>query len=294
MSATALARTDSTQRPQSRLASCPLSGAEFDRVRALVKRQTGISLCDAKRQMVYRRLVRRVQDMNFSGFDEYCDYVESGDAAELERFVNAVTTNLTAFFREDHHFDFLAQTVLPEILRNKKERRLRIWSAGCSTGEEPYSIACVLKELLPPGQQWDARILATDLDTNVLAKCRDGIYARDAVAKLPSARLNKWFQKGNAGNEDSVRACDELRKIVTFKQLNLLSAWPMKGPFDVIFCRNVIIYFDKETQISLIDRYADILDDSGYLFIGHSETLYKVSERFRLTEKTTYRKLTGV
>ena len=242
--------------------------------------------------MVYRRVSGRLRELAIGSFKEYCEYLRTCDQAELEQFTNAVTTNLTSFFREQHHFDYLVASVFPEIVEQKGSgnRRLRIWSAGCSTGEEPYSIAITLKESFPDLQRWNARILATDLDSNVLATSRAGIYANERVEKLPRARLNRWFLKGRGENKQVVKIRPELQELITFKQLNLMQNWPMCGRFDVIFCRNVIIYFDKATQKVLIDRYADLLEDGGHLFLGHSESLFKVSDRFSLIGKTIYRK----
>lgn len=203
--------------------------------------------------------------------------------------INAITTNLTGFFREPHHFAALKDEVLPELLRAPaQERRLRIWSAGCSSGEEPYSIAMTLKRALPTAQNWDALVLATDIDTNMIATCRAGVYDPDRVEPVP-ADLRRRFVIG--AGADTVEMAPALRQMIRFRPLNLLEPWPMRGKFDVIFCRNVVIYFDKDTQHTLFDRYADILKPDGWLFIGHSESLFRVSDRFRHLGRTMYRKL---
>ncbi len=263
----------------------------FEFLRKQVREHSGIALTDAKRQLVYTRLARRLRSLGLTGFDQYCDIIRRRDCKELVEFVNAITTNLTGFFREPHHFEFLARTVLPELMeRSASSRRLRFWSAGCSTGEEPYSVAIIALETLPPGAGWDLRILATDIDSNVLAKARAAIFPEERTDGIPAERLHRWFRKGTGANAGLVRVDAEAQSLVTFKQLNLLDTWPMKGLFDVIFCRNVVIYFDKPTQKVLFDRMADSLGERGYLFIGHSESLFKVTDRFKLIDRNTYRK----
>lgn len=267
------------------------SERDFAVIRRLVAEHAGIALSEAKRDMVYSRLVRRIRELELGSFREYCQLLQSGDEAEFASFINAITTNLTAFFREPHHFDFLAATALPALLRARQtSRRLRLWSSGCSTGEEPYSMAMVLRESLPAAQHWDTKILATDLDSNVLAHAAAGIYTEDRLGGVEAKRLQRWFKRGRGDNAGKVRVRQELAELITFKQLNLMNTWPMHGPFDVIFCRNVIIYFDKSTQKTLFERYAQLLADDGYLFIGHSETLYRVTDRFRPLGQTIYAK----
>ncbi len=265
---------------------------DFEKVRNLVKSHTGISLSSAKKDMVYSRLSRRLRNLGIDKFSDYCNLVEGGDDAELIKFTNAITTNLTAFFREDHHFQYLTKTLVPELIRkNQLDRRIRIWSAGCSTGEEPYSLAIAMKESMPSNETWDLKILATDLDSDVLQKARNGVYSSDRINGLSNNRKKRWFLNGKGGNEGTVRVRPELQEIITFKQLNLLQEWPTKGPFDFIFCRNVVIYFDKDTQKVLFDRYANVLKNDAHLFIGHSESLFKVSDRFKLLGQTIYKKI---
>jgi len=269
-----------------------LSDRDFRHIRQLVSRHTGIALSDAKRDMVYSRLARRLRQLGLENFKAYCQLLEGDEAeAELGHFTNAVTTNLTSFFREPHHFSYLGEQLLPELYRlNAGERRLRIWSAGCSTGEEPYSIAMTVRENMPSGQDWDIRILATDLDTNVLASAERGIYTEERLQNMPQGRRRRWFHRGRGDNLGLLSAKPELREMITFRQLNLMGDWPMKGPFDIIFCRNVVIYFDKPTQSVLMERYAELMADHGHLFLGHSETLYRVTERFKLIGQTIYGK----
>ncbi|MCX4187391.1 CheR family methyltransferase [Methylophaga sp. OBS4] len=268
------------------------SERHFNRLRAFVTAQTGIVLSDAKKDMVYGRLSKRIRKQFAGSFDAFCDAIDAGNNEEHEFLINAITTNLTAFFREKHHFDYLKHKVIPDLLRhNQASKKIRIWSAGCSTGEEPYSIAICLREAVPDLEDWDIKILATDLDANVVAHGKQGIYAAERISALPEAMSKKWFRHGTGQNKGLVKVRQSLKQLVTFKQLNLLHSWPMKGCFDIIFCRNVVIYFDKQTQARLFRRYADILVPNGYLFIGHSESLYKVTDRFISLGHTIYRQL---
>ena len=262
---------------------------DFKFIRELVAEQTGISLSEAKSHMVYSRLARRLRSLNIPTFAQYCDYLKNDSSDELVHFVNALTTNLTAFFRENHHFEFLAKNLLPSIFAAKQEKRLRIWSAGCSTGEEPYSLAIVVRENMPKTGSWDIKILATDLDSNVVAKASEGVYDENRMNGVSAARMKKYFQKSR--HSTKVKVTPEIRELITFKQLNLMHAWPMKGPFDFIFCRNVVIYFSKETQKQLFQRYAGITVDKGHLFIGHSESLFKVNTQYSLIGNTIYQKI---
>ena len=265
------------------------SDRNFQYIRRLVGDQTGIVLSEAKRDMVYSRLARRLRALKLEDFSQYCERLNKNPDSELGELINAITTNLTSFFRENHHFEFLQNKVIPELLvRNAATRRLRIWSAGCSTGEEPYSIAMVVKEVLPQG--WDCRILASDLDTEVLAKAERGVYNLDRVTGISNSRLKRWFMRGKGINLGFARINPELRDMISFRRVNLIDAWPVKGPVDILFCRNVVIYFDKDTQRQIFERYADAMSDFSYLFIGHSESLFKVTERFEMIGNTTYRK----
>ena len=263
---------------------------EFQFIREMVTSHTGIKLPDAKREMVYGRLSRRLRELSLNSFSDYCALLEKDADSELGHLVNAITTNLTSFFREKHHFDYMKQTLAPLLEKHNRDKRVRIWSAGCSTGAEPYSIAMTMSETLPSARGWDVKILATDIDTKVLQTGKDGIYHDRDVTGVSDQQLRRWFQKGKGEHEGTMRVQDELRDMITFRQLNLLGPWPMKKTFDFIFCRNVVIYFDKDTQRKLFSRYADHLAPGGHLFIGHSESLYKVSDRFKLIGQTIYRK----
>ena len=263
---------------------------DFDFLRKLSNQYSGILVPDDKFDMFYSRLSRRIRILGLTSFKQYCQYLSDNHDLEFTDFINAVTTNLTAFFRENHHFEFLRDTVIPELLKkNQHSKTIKIWSAGCSTGEEPYTLAMTLMEHVPAG--WDIKILATDLDTDVLAKAASGVYAGDRVDGLPEQLIKKWFQKGKEGQQKKVRVKNELRQLISFKQLNLMGEWPMKGPFDFMFCRNVLIYFDKETKEMLAKRYAKLLASKSYLFIGHSESLHQLSTDFDLIGNTIYRKV---
>jgi len=251
---------------------------------------SGIQVPDERFDMFYSRLAKRVRKLGLNNFSEYCDYLVNNHADEFTNFINAITTNLTSFFREKHHFDYLRDVVIPDLLiRNAATKKIRIWSAGCSTGEEPYSLAMTLLENVPAN--WDIRILATDLDTQVLQFAADGVYPEDRVAELPIEILKRWFMKGKFSPEN-VRVKTELQAIIQFKHLNLMEEWPMKTPFDVIFCRNVLIYFNRETKSRLAKRYAQLLVSKSWLFIGHSESLNHLTSEFELVATTSYMKNT--
>jgi chemotaxis protein methyltransferase CheR len=266
------------------------SDRDFQYLRQLVSRETGIVITDAKRQMVYSRLTRRLRALDLRDFRDYCRLLEEDAEGELNAFINAITTNLTSFFREPHHFAHLQKVVVPDLLKkNAASRRIRIWSAGCSTGEEPYSIAMAMAEVLPE-DGWDCRILATDIDTDVLAKAERGIYAQERVAGIAQPRLKRWFSRGGGANQGLTRVSPQLHEMITFRRLNLMEEWPVRGPIDVMFCRNVVIYFDKETQRRIFDNFAERMADGACLFIGHSESLFKITDRFELIGQTIYRK----
>jgi chemotaxis protein methyltransferase CheR len=271
-----------------------LSAGDFRRVQALIKARVGIDLGSNKQSLVYGRLARRLRALGMHDFGDYLALVEDPASSEAERFVNAITTNVTEFFRENHHFEFVARTVLPAIWRRTGPgaQRVRFWSAGCSTGEEPYSLAMVLRENPPPASAagpWDIKILATDLDTDVLAYGRAGIYPAERVERIGAARLKRFFTRAGAGYQ----ARDDVRSLISFKQLNLMDPWPMQGPFDVILCRNVVIYFDDATKRGLVHRYRQLLGDGGYLLLGHSESMVGSTSGFESCGRTIYRRSAG-
>ena len=256
---------------------------DFDLIRALIYQRAGISLAASKQEMVYSRLARRLRATRITSFSKYLADLEAGlNEGEWEAFTNALTTNLTSFFRESHHFPILAEHV-----RDQKGP-ITVWCSASSTGEEPYSIAMTLCEafdtLTPPVQ-----IIATDIDTNVLATAANGVYAMDRLDKLPADRAKRFFLRGKGEQAGLVRVRPELRQMVTFKQLNLLAdSWPLSGPFDIIFCRNVMIYFDKPTQGRILSRFIPLMKPDALLFAGHSENFLYVSEALRLRGKTVY------
>ena len=264
-----------------------LQEGDFRKISALVMRTTGIVISEKKRAFLQGRLSRRLRALGMSGFDEYTKMLAGpAGAAEQQALVNAVTTNHTSFFREPHHFEYLTRTVFPSLV-NRQGRgagRIRIWSAGCSTGEEPYTLAMTLREYGPMAA-WDCKILATDLDTNVVNRAADGLYDAERLETIPPNYRKRYVTVEPDGR---IAMNDSLRSLISFGSLNLLEAWPMKGPFDVIFCRNVVIYFDKPTQARLFDRYADLLKPDGWLMVGHSESLLNVTDRFKLIDRTVY------
>ena len=273
-----------------------LSNDDFTYICQFVYNTTGIVLNESKREMLYRRLTRIVRDKKLNSFGEYCTLLREEPDQEKDYFVNAITTNLTSFFRENHHFEYLTDEELPTLMLHKKvggngKKRLRIWSSASSTGEEPYSIAVTLLEAMHAElTQWDVKILATDIDSNVLTKAKAGIYDVNKIEELPSKIKQKYFLQGRGESKKSVKVHESLKKLITFKQLNLLHEWPMKGPFDAIFCRNVIIYFDKKTQQELFARYYEMLAPGGLLFLGHSENLGHYQQYFNNVGRTIFRK----
>ncbi|KKB85296.1 hypothetical protein VW29_07040 [Devosia limi DSM 17137] len=262
-----------------------LSEREFSRIKNRVYAVAGISLSDAKRTLVISRLSKIVRALGLAGFDAYVDYLERGASAEdAQAFVNALTTNLTRFYREDHHFEHLRSFVSSLIADKPRGQRLRIWSAGCSTGQEPYTIGMDLLAAFPELKRWDFKILGTDIDTAVLGKAARGIYPESEMAGLSPERA-RYLKKLGDG---TIQVPDAVRELVSFKPLNLIQAWPMKGPFDAIFCRNVAIYFDKPTQGEMFGRFSKLLAPEAFLYIGHSENLGTGGEGFRLVGKTIY------
>ena len=266
--------------------------ADFESLRTLVKDQSGITLGEAKRELVYGRVSRRLRALGLSAFADYRRLLAGPEGgAEMIEFINAVTTNLTSFFRESHHFDFLRDDYLPKRAADARgSRRIRIWCCAASTGEEPYSITMSIIEALPDWDRWDIKVLATDLDTNVLQTCVEGVYGEDRVRGLPKSRLDRFFDPVGERSERKYKVKPELASMISFRQLNLMHPLPMKGPVDIVFCRNVIIYFDKETQRDLFKRIAPLQRPGDVLILGHSESLLKVSDAWSLMGKTIYRK----
>ncbi len=270
-----------------------LEDSEFEFIRHVVGENAGIVLGPNKRQLVQGRLARRLRELGLRSYQAYCDHLRRSGPEELVGLINALTTNVTAFFRENHHFEALASYMLPEaMLRNASSRRLRVWSAGCSTGEEAYCVAMTGVDVVPPAG-WDFKVLATDIDSEVIAFAQQGVYPLDRVASLPSERLRNSFQKGGGAQVGKAIVKAQLRAIVTFRVLNLLHAWPMHGPFDVILCRNVMIYFDQATRERLVNRFTEMLAPGGYLCIGHAESLHNLDAPLRAVGRTIYRRSGG-
>lgn len=260
------------------------TSADFERVRKLIYGRAGISLSPNKHEMVYSRLGRRLRTLGLSHFSDYLTLLEHGDAVEWEAFTNSLTTNLTAFFREEHHFPVLAEL----LQRNKGTGPISLWCSAASTGEEPYSMAMTAVEAFdtfkPP-----VKILATDIDTNVLMKARQGVYSIDRLEKVSQERKRRFFLRGKGASSGQVRVRDELRALIEYRPLNLLDAsWSVRGPFHAIFCRNVMIYFDKPTQYDILRKFVPLLHPDGLLFAGHSESFHHAADLFRPCGKTVY------
>ena len=274
-----------------RLREFAFGNEDFEALRTLVKQLTGINLSDQKRELVYGRLARRLRALQLRSFAEYREVLANDGGKEIVEFCNAITTNLTAFFREPHHFEYLREHVLKPLAADPTaSRKLRIWSAGCSTGEEPYSIAITILETLQDLRRWDIRILATDLDSDVLQRGQRGTYAAERVRGLSPERISRFFSQREERKELHYQVNPEVAALIAFKQLNLMHPLPMKGPLPVIFCRNVIIYFDKDTQRHLFSRIAHLQRPGDLLFLGHSESLFKVSEDYGLIGRTIHRR----
>lgn len=268
-----------------------LKDAEFEFIRHVVSENAGIVLGPNKRQLVQGRVARRMRELGLASYEAYCEHVRESGPEELVGLINALTTNVTSFFRENHHFEALASYMLPEAMqRNAVSRRIRIWSAGCSTGEEAYCLAMIAAEKMPAAPKWDLKILATDIDSNVIAEAQRGVYPLERVSTIPETRLKRFFRRGTGAESGNARVSSEIAQLVTFRTLNLMHEWPMRGPFDVIFCRNVMIYFDQPTRERLVSRFAQMLAPNGYLCIGHSESIHSAALPFKLVGKTIYKR----
>lgn len=269
-----------------------LSDAAFARITAIAHREAGLFIADGKAAMVRTRLARRLRALKLSDFESYCSYVESSEGRdELGMMISALTTNVSHFFREDHHFETLKKTILPGLIEKARQgEKIRIWSAGCSNGQEPYSIAMTLLESNIPHNA-DIKILASDIDPNVVAHGREGLYPSTMATGLDEAHRDKYFTREVMDTDEAWRAKPELKSLISFRVLNLLQPWPMHGKFDVIFCRNVVIYFDAPTQDKLWERFANILKPSGWLFLGHSERVsHGAMSKFKNSGMTTYQR----
>lgn len=257
---------------------------DFKRVQKLIYDHAGISLSESKQELVYSRLSRRLRITGIRSFGEYLNLLEQDDTDEWEAFTNSLTTNLTSFFREEHHFPLLSE----QMRKHKGKEPFAIWCSAASTGEEPYSIAMTavdtFSSFTPP-----VTIIATDLDTNVLETAKTGVYPLARVEKLAPDLVKRFFMRGTGRQEGHVRVRQELRDMITFRQLNLLDkSWPLRAPLDAIFCRNVMIYFDKPTQLEILKKFVPLLDKDGLMYAGHSESFYHAEAYFKLRGKTVY------
>jgi len=269
----------------------PFTDENFARLRDLAGQRAGINLSESKRELVYGRLARRVRELGLRSFDAYCDLLSTGDSSELEAFTNAITTNLTYFFREPHHYDALRKILVPQWQLSSTKQALNVWCAGCSTGEEPYSVAVVLHEALGAAAE-HLSILATDVDSDVLRTAEQGIYPIGRVADIADARLKRWFLKGQGTRAGKVKISTTIGNKIRFRQHNLVHEEPPKDTrFDAIFCRNVVIYFSREVQHEVYRKFASSLKPEGLLFVGHSESLFEKSDQFELVAQSTYRKI---
>ncbi|MBL8074388.1 MAG: protein-glutamate O-methyltransferase [Nitrospira sp.] len=266
-----------------------ITSDEFLRFRKLIYDESGISLGDQKQTLLASRLSKRLRDLGLTTFTEYYEQV-TGDTTkeEFTRMLDLISTNKTDFFREPKHFDYLRERILPEL---EKEKRIRIWSSACSTGEEPYTIAMTLYEGVSDPQRWDFKILASDLSTRVLAKAASGLYEAERVRDMSPELVKRHFLRGRGESEGLLKIKPHLASMIQFRRLNLMDdRFPIKSPLDLIFCRNVMIYFDRPTQEQLVNKFYRYLKPGGHLFIGHSESLQWVEHPFKVMGPTIYRK----
>lgn len=269
---------------------------EFRRIAAMLHGDAGIHLPETKMTLVYSRLVKRLRTLGLSSFRDYCDLVSGKDGQdERQQMLVALTTNVTSFFREPHHFEHLKTVSLPPLVeRAKRGGRVRLWSSACSRGHEPYSIAMTLLSVMPDANNYDIKILATDIDTVVLAEGRAASYDEATVSRVPKPERSRFFRTPRMGEGGKYTVCDDARALVSFRELNLIGQWPMKGVFDVIFCRNVLIYFDDATQEKVWTRFAGLLPTDAFLYIGHSERVSgKAQASYATAGLTTYRRIGG-
>lgn len=268
--------------------STDLNDNEFNKISELVYRLCGICLTDGKKALVRSRLLKRLRDLGLPSIREYIKYIEGDNGKqEMGHLVDVMTTNKTSFFREIAHFNFLVQSVLPEL---KRSPRIRLWTAACSSGEEAFSLAILLRENVPGIEQKDVKILATDISMKMLKIAQAAIYREGTIDGIQPEYLAKYFTKVSNNSSQIFQVNENIRSLVRVTRLNLIDTWPMKGPFNIIFCRNVMIYFDKPTQQKLINRFWDILGPGGYLFVGHSEGLSSICHKFKFVQPATYMK----
>ncbi len=271
-----------------------LSERDFRKISDLVYQHCGINLHTGKKELVRARLTKRLRAGRFKTFPEYMKHVlEDKSGKEFSILIDSLSTNLTSFFREGQHFEFLRSKFLPVLLERKRKNRnfrIRCWSSGCSSGEEPYSIAITLLEAVQGQGRWDVKVLATDISTGMLETAQRGVYDKERVEPVPTVQKNRYLVLHHVNKRKVFEVSKHLRDVVIFMYLNLMKGWPIKGPLDFIFCRNVMIYFDKATQQRLINRFWDLLDSGGVLFTGHSESLTGIEHKFKYVQPTIYMK----
>ncbi len=276
--------------------SLELSDREFEMISRLVYTQCGIHLTPGKKELVKARLGKRIRSGPFKTFQDYYQFVLSDESGEeLTKLLDSITTNFTFFFREQGHFDYLRRDILPELVAQKRgyEKRIRIWSAACSSGEEVYSIAMTLLDAIENPSSWDITILGTDISTRALKAAESGIFPKERIQPVPPPLVKKFFLRGEDQWKDFVKVKEEVRRVVRFRRLNLMEPFQFPEPFDCIFCRNVMIYFDKKTQADLVNRLYQVLEEGGFLLIGHSESLAGIEHRFQYLRPSIYRKGNG-
>lgn len=277
----------------------PITEKEFIKFQELIYKNTGITLRDTKHEMVNSRLIKRLKTLELKSFSEYYEYLVNIDnGTELMEMINSITTNKTDFFRENHHFEFLNSIVLPNVKQTCYKNGtlgIRIWSSACSTGEEPYTINMIIKDFFKNNPGWNVKILASDLDTNVLKKAVDGIYTKEQVKDIPAEFLKEYFYKGEGENEGLFKAKEKIKDNIVFKKINLIDdVYPINSPLDIIFCRNVLIYFDPVNINAILNRFHNYLKPGGYLFLGHSESIDindAFKGKYKLISHTVYMRL---
>jgi chemotaxis protein methyltransferase CheR len=262
---------------------------EFGEIAAVLRGDTGIALSAGRASLVYSRLVKRLRVLGLNSFKDYCALIADESSGERVHMIAALTTNVTRFFREAHHFEHFKTHILGDLIKDaRRGRSVRLWSAGCSSGEEPYSIALTILDMAPDAHRLDIKVLATDIDTEILQRARRGVYSADATAPIPSSLRQRWMREASATGEPAWQAGEEMRRLVSYRTLNLLDEWPMKRKLDAVFCRNVVIYFEEELRESLWPRFAAVMSPRAFLYLGHSERIADPEGPFTVAGMTTY------
>lgn len=264
-----------------------LKEKDFKKISRLVYSYSGICLKPGKEALVRARLLKRLRILKLDAISDYLGFLESDDGRdELHQMIDVMTTNKTSFFRENAHFDYMRNELIPKL----NNRKIRFWCAACSSGQEPYSLAILLREFMPDIDRLDAKILATDISHRMIERGKAGQYSAASILDVPAQLVNKYFNRIKENGTSEYKVKEQIRRMVVFGRLNLMESWPMKGPFDAIFCRNVMIYFDRDTQQRLLERFWDLTKPGGFMFVGHSEGLSAISHRFQYIKPAIYRK----